>query len=88
MSALSSLCQLVLPGKGRRRVARPPAKPADRYARTLRPVEALVNDLAYCPVERRTTLHCFLRGGGRICWDCRTYTKTRPLTSTPEVDGG
>jgi hypothetical protein len=40
----------------------------------MRPQEAMVNDLAYCPAERRQTLHAFLRLGGRECWTCRTIT--------------
>ncbi|WP_330349241.1 hypothetical protein [Streptomyces sp. NBC_00582] len=82
MSALTSLCQLVLPGKGRRRAARPPAKPADPYVRMLRPVEAMATDIAYCPAEQTETLHAFLRMGGRICWTCRT------LTMGPTPPGG
>lgn len=39
-----------------------------------RPVEAMVNDLAWCPAEERETLHAFLRLGGRECWTCRTVT--------------
>ncbi|MBZ3909393.1 hypothetical protein [Streptomyces acidiscabies] len=87
MSALSMLCALVRPGKGRRRAGRPSAQPADPHIGMLRPVEALVTDLAHCPAEERTTLHAFLTTGGRICWTCRTYTETGPLTSTPPTGG-
>jgi hypothetical protein len=72
MSALTSICALLLPGKGRRRAARPPA--ADQCIAMLRPVEALVTDEAYCPAERRQTMHAFLALGGRVCMDCRTLT--------------
>jgi hypothetical protein len=52
----------------------------------LRPVEAMVNDWAWCPAEKRETLHAFLRLGGRECWDCRTVTLHDPLTSAPRPD--
>lgn len=84
MSTLSMLCALVLPGKGRRRAARS----ADPHIAMLRPVKAPVSDLAHCPAEERTTLHAFLTTGGRVCWTCRTYTETGPLTSIPEADHG
>ncbi|MET9098331.1 hypothetical protein [Streptomyces antibioticus] len=74
MSALTSICQFLLPGKGRRRAAPPAARPADPYVGMLRPVEAMVNDIAYCPAEQRERLHAFLAGGGRVCWTCRTVT--------------
>lgn len=77
MSALTSICALFLPGKGRRRGA-----PPDRYIEMLRPVEALVTDEAFCPAERRTTMHAFLALGGRVCMDCRT------LTTDPTPPGG
>lgn len=53
----------------------------------MRPEEATVNDLAYCPAEECITLHAFLRLGGRQCWTCRTVTPHDPLTSTPARDG-
>ena len=53
----------------------------------MRPVEATVNDLAWCPAEERETLHAFFRLGGRQCWTCRTFTNHPPLTSTPAVGG-
>jgi hypothetical protein len=40
----------------------------------MRPTEAMVNDLAWCPAEERETLHAFFRLGGRECWTCRTVT--------------
>ncbi|MFD4572058.1 hypothetical protein ACFWNK_01995 [Streptomyces sp. NPDC058417] len=40
------------------------------------PVEALVSDVAWCPVEEATRLHAFLATGGRVCWTCRTITGT------------
>lgn len=49
----------------------------------MRPEEAMVNDVAYCPAEMRDRLHAFLTTGGRVCWTCRTYTDHGPLTSTP-----
>lgn len=79
VSALTSICQLLLPGKGRRRAASPPA---DQYVAMLRPVEALVTDEAFCPAERRYTLHAFLALGGRVCMDCRT------ITTDPTPPGG
>lgn len=71
-----------------RRVARFPfqmAKPTGVHRRTtaveqpapvvlLRPAEAMVNDLAWCPAEKRERLHAFLATGGRVCWTCRTIT--------------
>ena len=38
------------------------------------PIEAQVNDLAWCPAEDAQRLHAFLATGGRICWTCRTVT--------------
>lgn len=67
-----------------RRITRPTGR---RRANLLRPVEAMANDLAYCPAEERERLHAFLRTGGRVCWTCRTFTDHPPLTSTPARDG-
>ncbi|MGW2933979.1 hypothetical protein ACWDA7_19495 [Streptomyces sp. NPDC001156] len=53
----------------------------------LRPQEAMANDVAWCPAERRTTMHAFLRLGGRQCWDCRHITPHHPLTNTPTAGG-
>lgn len=78
MSLLNCLRQITKPGSGRRRVARPLARPADPTVGLLRPVETLVSAIADCPAEQRQTLHAFLRTGGRICWTCRTYTETDP----------
>jgi hypothetical protein len=78
VSALSSICQRFTRLGGRR----PAAPPVDPTAAMLRPVEALVNDLAYCPTEERERLHAFLATGGRICWTCRTFTEHRPHSST------
>jgi len=47
-----------------------------------RPVEAMVNDLAWCPAEERDTLHAFLATGGRQCWTCRVVT----VDPTPRGD--
>jgi hypothetical protein len=61
-----------------------------RAARTTalaRPADAMVNDLAYCPAEETDRLHAFLATGGRVCWTCRTYTDSRPLTSAPRPGG-
>ncbi|MFJ9657582.1 hypothetical protein ACIRPR_06390 [Streptomyces griseoflavus] len=41
----------------------------------LRPTTHGVNDLAYCPAEKRETLHAF-GTGTRTCWTCRTETDT------------
>lgn len=84
VSALSSICAALLPGKGRRRSS----APADRYVRGLRPVEALVKDDAYCPAERQVRMHSFLALGGRVCLSCHHLTVHGPLTSTPPQDGG
>lgn len=48
----------------------------------MRPTEAMVNDLAWCPAEKRKTLHAFLALGGRQCWTCRT------VTTDPTPPGG
>ncbi|MEV5953761.1 hypothetical protein AB0M11_08280 [Streptomyces sp. NPDC051987] len=48
----------------------------------LRPTEALVSDIAWCPAERTERLHAFLATGGRVCWTCRT------ITTTPTPPGG
>lgn len=66
---------------GRHRAARATRAQAPS-AVLLRPVEAMVNDIAYCPAERTDRLHAFLRTGGRICWTCRT------LTTDPTPPGG
>ena len=58
---------------GRHRGARP-AEVTVPLADLMRPVEATVNDIAWCPAEERETLHAFLRPGGRECWTCRTVT--------------
>jgi hypothetical protein len=79
------LRQLVRP-TGRRRAHRVVEETVP-LADLLRPVEAMVNDTAYCPAEKRDRLHAFLATGGRVCWTCRTYTDSRPLTSAPRPDG-
>lgn len=53
----------------------------------LRPCEAMVNDFAWCPAEKRVTLHAFFRLGGRECWTCRTRTMHDPLNSVPSSGG-
>jgi hypothetical protein len=40
----------------------------------LEPIEARVDDIAWCPVEEKDTLHAFLATGGRQCWTCRVVT--------------
>ncbi|MGW5130389.1 hypothetical protein [Streptomyces sp. NPDC004135] len=85
MSLRRCLRQLVRP-TGRRRAPHPVEEtvPIDDL---LRPTEALVTDWAYCPAEDEDTLHVILTTGGRICWTCRAYTDSRPLTSAPRPDG-
>lgn len=85
MSLRRCLRQLVRP-TGRRRAPRP-TEDTVPLAALLRPTEAMSNDEAYCPAEERYRLHAFLRTGGRICWTCRTYTDSRPLTSAPRPGG-
>ena len=85
MSLRRCLRQLVRP-TGRRRAPRP-TEDTVPLAELLRPTEALVTDWAYCPAEETDTLHVLLATGGRICWTCRTYTDSRPLTSAPRPDG-
>lgn len=79
MSPLAYLRRVVRP-TGSHRGARQPEP-------MLRPTEALVQDMAYCPAEEADRLHVFLTTGGRICWTCRTLTDHGPLTSTPPRDG-
>ncbi|MFI6251463.1 hypothetical protein [Streptomyces sp. NPDC051016] len=40
-------------------------------AQLLRPVQALEQFEAHCPVEHRQTLHTRLGSGGVLCMDCR-----------------
>ncbi|MBL1107381.1 hypothetical protein JK361_22705 [Streptomyces sp. 5-8] len=80
MSLLSRIRHLTRPGTGRRRANHP--RWTDETVAMLRPVEALATDTAWCPAERETTLHSFLRMGGRICLTCRT------LTTDPTPPGG
>jgi len=81
VSPLARLRRIVQPGPGHRRAGRPrPVKPTP--TNLMRPEEAMVNDLAYCPAEERETLHAFLRLGGRQCWTCRT------VTTDPTPPGG
>lgn len=83
--ACSALRQILTAGGGKHR----PHRDGETVPlRTLmRPREATVNDLAFCPAEEKDTYHAFLRLGGRVCWTCRTYTDHPPLTSTPTRDG-
>lgn len=75
MSPLARLRRIVRPSGGHRRSGRPHhAEQAVPLADLMRPVEATVNDIAWCPAEERETLHAFLRLGGRECWTCRTVT--------------
>ncbi|RMB85596.1 hypothetical protein [Streptomyces shenzhenensis] len=89
MNPLTRLRQVVQPGTGHRRATRRPRRAEETVPLVvlMRPTEAMVNDLAYCPAEERTTLHAFLRTGGRVCWTCRTRTLHDPLTSTPTTGG-
>ena len=68
MSPITYLRRVAKP-TGRHR-AESPASPEP----LMRPEEAMVNDVAWCPVEQRETLHAFRHTGGRICWTCRTLT--------------
>jgi hypothetical protein len=72
MNVRRCLRQLVRPS-GRRRAPRVIEEQVPLNV-LMRPTEAMVNDLAWCPAERRLTLHAFLRLGGRECWTCRTIT--------------
>ncbi|MFD6294554.1 hypothetical protein ACFWFU_07085 [Streptomyces sp. NPDC060235] len=83
--ACSALRQIVAAGGGKHRPHRDEVTVP--VATLLRPREATVNDLAYCPAEQRQTLHAFLALGGRVCWTCRTHTMHGPLKSTPEQGG-
>jgi hypothetical protein len=76
VSPLARLRRIVQPGHGhRRKGTHTPCPDHTVPLRVLmRPTEALVNDLAWCPAEERETLHAFLRLGGRQCWTCRTVT--------------
>lgn len=90
MSPLARLRLIAQPGHGRRRAGRRgPRRVVEPVTLNvlMRPTEAMVNDLAFCPAEEKETLHAFLRTGGRICWTCRTYTDHSSLTSTPARDG-
>lgn len=85
MSPLARLRRIVQPGQGHRRkgTAHTPCPDHTVPLRVLmRPTEALVNDIAWCPAEERETLHAFLRLGGRQCWTCRT------VTTDPTPPGG
>ncbi|NUR64374.1 MAG: hypothetical protein HOQ47_01325 [Streptomyces sp.] len=77
MSPLARLRRIVQPGHGhRRKGARTTGCPEETVPLRvlMRPTEAMVNDIAWCPAEERETLHAFLRLGGRQCWTCRTVT--------------
>lgn len=80
MNVRRCLRQLVRPS-GRRRAPRVIEERVP-LAVLMRPQEAMVNDLAWCPAEKRETLHAFLRLGGRECWTCRT------ITTDPTPPGG
>lgn len=84
MSPLARLRRIVQPGPGHRRKGARTGCPEETVPlRTLlRPVEAMVNDVAYCPAEERERLHAFLATGGRVCWTCRT------VTTDPTPPGG
>jgi hypothetical protein len=76
VSPLARLRRIVQPGSGHRRKGTHTPCPDHTVPLhvLMRPTEALVNDIAYCPAEDRDTLHAFLRLGGRQCWVCRTVT--------------
>lgn len=66
-------------------IARSWPAPAGRHRATadislLRPVEAVDQIEAHCPVQDRNTLHLRLATGGLICTECRHTT-----TETTEV---
>ena len=83
MRLLRALRQLIAPA-GKHRT--PPGTTVVPHAVLLRPTEAMVTDLGWCPTELRQTLHAYLRTGGRICWSCRTKTEGQGLN--PVTDGG
>ncbi|MEU6496413.1 hypothetical protein ABZ890_39555 [Streptomyces sp. NPDC046984] len=85
MKLRRALRQIIAPNghhRGRRRLEEttPPTP-------LLRPIEAMANDIAYCPAEERERLHAFLTTGGRVCWTCRHFTPHGPFTSTPPSGG-
>ncbi|MEU6649472.1 hypothetical protein ABZ904_08495 [Streptomyces sp. NPDC046900] len=85
MNVRRCLRQIVAP-TGRRRAPRRVEETVPLRV-LMRPQDAMVNDLAWCPAEERNTLHAFFRLGGRQCWTCRTVTAHDPLTSTPPAGG-
>ncbi|MFE3169295.1 hypothetical protein [Streptomyces sp. NPDC059224] len=89
MSPLARIRQFMEPGHGHRRKGASTQCPEATVSlrALMRPTEAMVNDVAWCPAEERETLHAFLRPGGRQCWTCRTIT-TDPTPRTPEVGRG
>ncbi|MFD3310099.1 hypothetical protein [Streptomyces sp. NPDC058694] len=84
MKPLRALRQIVAPA-GRHRPRR--VEETVPVAVLMRPEEAMVNDLGWCPAEQRETLHAFLRTGGRVCWTCRWKTDHDPLKSASAPGG-
>ncbi|MEV3857779.1 hypothetical protein AB0J38_26070 [Streptomyces sp. NPDC050095] len=77
MSPLRTLRQIIAP-TGRHRAA--PETPRDsllddgQFEQLLEDGEIEANDLAHCPVERRTTFHAMHTDGSRTCWTCASTT--------------
>lgn len=66
---MAALIAAVLAGRW---YVRPEKAGRHRAPRTLlRPVEALDQSEAWCPVEHRKTLHLRFAGGGDMCLECR-----------------
>jgi hypothetical protein len=43
----------------------------------MRPQQAEMNDVGWCPAEQQERLHAYRRDGSRTCWACRCETPGR-----------
>lgn len=59
------------PRRGRHRATRQAGKEFVPLDELLRPIEALDQFEAHCPIEDRPTLQVRLRLGGALCTECR-----------------